>query len=130
MRFVAGFVVFAWLGFIAWAGITAPPRSTKPPPIMPGEQARLTEMIYGCEMDRIDRLGEIATANDHEAYKAFLAEQLLTGGCTVLRSGDTVQVEEVSLFSGATKVRKRGTTRSWWVVTRVLVSGSTKNDRT
>lgn len=130
MRFVAGFVAFAWLGFVAWAGITEPPRSPQPQPIVPGEQARLTELMYGCEKDRIDRLGELAVANDYEAYKAFLAEQLLTGGCTVLRSGDTVQIEEISLFSDATKVRKRGTTQSWWVVTRVLVKGSTKNDRT
>lgn len=120
MRFIA-MVIVAALG--VWLVFEMTPRGqgTSSRVLMPGAQARLTELVFGCERSHHKRLDDFVLAQDRAAFGAYLDDQVRRGGCTELPAGTVLQIEEVKVFAGATRVRQRGASKSWWVTTASLV---------
>lgn len=96
--------------------------------LMPGAQARLTELVFGCEKPHHGRLDQFVLAQDRAAFGDYLDEQIRRGGCVEIPAGTVLQIEDVELIAGRTLVRHRGATKSWWVTTATLVHASQTDD--
>jgi hypothetical protein len=65
----------------------------------------------GCvSKEAYEKLVHFAVQKDEEAF----ARMILGGQCIPLKSGATVYLEDVSLFSGVTGIRLKGSTQTLW----------------
>lgn len=70
----------------------------------------------GCiEADNLSRSIELGQSGDQEAYVNFLQPLIEGGECAMLKEGQSVFMEDVSLMSGTACVRPRGETKCFTV---------------
>ncbi|WP_332117281.1 hypothetical protein [Azorhizobium caulinodans] len=103
-----GFKSLAYLFILAW--LTAP---------VVGQtiQAdRVVREVVGCkDWDAYKQLVRIAVSGDKEAFAKLATLQLMNGTCMMLKAGDAVYLQEVSMLSGAMCVRPRGEVACFWI---------------
>ena len=70
---------------------------------------------FGCvSKDYFNKLVGYAVDKDMEAFKKGLVAGMLTGQCTLFKSGEEVFLTDTSIFSGLIQVRRRGDTTAYW----------------
>lgn len=70
---------------------------------------------FGCvSKDYFNKLIGYAVDKDLEAFKKGLGAGLLTGECTMFKSGETVFITDTSVFSGLVQIRRKGDTTAYW----------------
>ena len=70
---------------------------------------------FGCVTKELhDEIIGYAVAGDEEAFKSALASGLMTGECTMFKDGETVYLEDTSIWSGMIQVRRPGETTKYW----------------
>lgn len=86
-----------------------------PYPSRAQEQTISSDNYFGCtSKDYFEKIASYAADKDLEAFKKALLAGLLDGTCTMFKRGETVYLEDTSIFSGLVKVRRRGETLEYW----------------
>lgn len=89
-------------------------------PALPGDRMKIGETMYGCAWDQYDKLGHFSASRDLVAFRRYLNGQITAGACTAFAAGEVVTIEKMSLWYGASEVRRVGDITSWWVTSSVL----------
>lgn len=89
-------------------------------PALPGDRMKIGTTMYGCAWDQYDKLGRFVSAGDRAAFGRYLSGQVAAGACTAFAAGEVVTIEKMSLWHGASEVRRVGDITSWWVTSSIL----------
>lgn len=69
----------------------------------------------GCvSKDVHSKLTSYSVAGDKAAFRKAAVKALQNGDCTMLSTGESVQLTDTSVFSGMVKVRRVGDTDEYW----------------
>lgn len=116
--YLPGWFVALAFGFIAlfiYAQIDSGGGTNKSA-IAPGQHNITKEHHFGCKSREVyDRLGLIVAQGDREAFSKGLTAALEINECVRFKIGDTVFIEDTSIFSGSVKVRPQGELNGYWV---------------
>jgi hypothetical protein len=70
---------------------------------------------FGClDKEVHSKISKIGVSGDKEAFKKVLLGALMAGACVQLKSGQSVYLEDTSIFSGLVKLRPQGETSGYW----------------
>lgn len=70
---------------------------------------------FGCTTKELfDEISGYRVAGDKEAFVDAMTTGLMTGECTMFEAGETVYLEDTSIWSGMIQVRKPGERLKYW----------------
>lgn len=70
---------------------------------------------FGCTTEELfDEISGYRVAGDKEAFVDAMTAGLMTGDCTLFENGETVYLEDTSIWSGMVQVRRPGERLKYW----------------
>lgn len=86
------------------------------------EKGRISEDISACQnYNDFEKLVQLASERDTDAFNSFLLEKLMLGDCSHLAAGTVVTVEDYHTLTGALCVRPQGEIDCKWTVKKMVV---------
>lgn len=70
---------------------------------------------FGCTTEELfDEVSGYLVAGDKQAFEDAMMAGLMTGDCTIFEDGETVYLEDTSIWSGMIQVRRPGERLKYW----------------
>ena len=70
---------------------------------------------FGCTTEELfDEISGYRVSGDKQAFEDAMMAGLMTGECTIFEDGETVYLEDTSIWSGMVQVRRPGERLKYW----------------